>query len=113
MGGSFIYIWDMYESLAEAGERLCRPDVSQELIPPLRCQSREELDREDFSGRVTLNTFSCQGLVTSWQTYAVSISLTPMASLVVVLVESIPPPSWGTAAAAAAAAAAAESSGSR
>jgi len=26
------------ESLAEAGERLCRPDVSRELIPPLRSQ---------------------------------------------------------------------------
>jgi len=31
------------ESLAEAGERLCRPDASRELIPPLRCQNREEL----------------------------------------------------------------------
>jgi len=31
------------ESLAEAGEGLCHPDVSQELIPPLRCQKREEL----------------------------------------------------------------------
>jgi len=31
------------ESLAEAGERLCRPDISQELIPPLRSQNREEL----------------------------------------------------------------------
>jgi len=31
------------ESLAEAGERLCCPDVSRELIPPLRCQNREEL----------------------------------------------------------------------
>jgi len=31
------------ESLAEAGERLGRPDVSRELIPPLRCQNREEL----------------------------------------------------------------------
>jgi len=31
------------ESLAEVGERLGRPDMSQELIPPLRSQSREEL----------------------------------------------------------------------
>jgi len=31
------------DSLAEAGERLCRPDVSRELIPPLWCQNREEL----------------------------------------------------------------------
>jgi len=31
------------ESLAEAGERLGRPDMSRELIPPLRSQNREEL----------------------------------------------------------------------
>jgi len=31
------------ESLAEAVEQFCRPDVSRELIPPLRCQNREEL----------------------------------------------------------------------
>jgi len=31
------------ESLAEAGERFCCPDFNQELIPPLRCQNREEL----------------------------------------------------------------------
>jgi len=31
------------QSLAEAGERLCRPDISRELIPPLRCQNKEEL----------------------------------------------------------------------
>jgi len=30
------------ESLVEASERLCHPDVSQELIPPLRSQNREE-----------------------------------------------------------------------
>jgi len=30
------------ESLAEAGERLGRPDMSRELIPPLRSQSRED-----------------------------------------------------------------------
>jgi len=31
------------ESLSEAGERLCHPDISWELIPPLLCQNREEL----------------------------------------------------------------------
>jgi len=31
------------QSLAEAGERLGRPDMSRELIPPLRSQNREEL----------------------------------------------------------------------
>jgi len=31
------------ESLVEAGEQLCHPDMSRELIPPLRCQNREEL----------------------------------------------------------------------
>jgi len=31
------------ESLVEAGERLGRPDMSPELVPPLRSQSREEL----------------------------------------------------------------------
>jgi len=32
------------ESLLEAGERLCRPDVSRELIPPLRCRNSEVLE---------------------------------------------------------------------
>jgi len=42
------------ESLAEeAGERLGRPDVSRELIPPLWCQNREELGL----GRVTFCLF--------------------------------------------------------
>jgi len=31
------------ESLVKAGERLCHPDVSRELIPPQLCQNREEL----------------------------------------------------------------------
>jgi len=31
------------EFLAEAGERLGRPDMSRELIPPLRSQNSEEL----------------------------------------------------------------------
>jgi len=31
-----------FESLAEAGERLCHPDISRELIPPLQCKNREE-----------------------------------------------------------------------
>jgi len=31
------------ESPAEAGEGLGRPDMSRELIPPLRSQNREEL----------------------------------------------------------------------
>ena len=30
-------------SVVEAGERFCCPDISQELIPPLQCQCREEL----------------------------------------------------------------------
>ena len=29
------------ESLAEAGERLCRPDVSRELVPPPRCRTEK------------------------------------------------------------------------
>jgi len=29
------------ESLAEAGERLCRPDISRELVPPLLAKTRE------------------------------------------------------------------------
>jgi len=39
------------ESLVEAGEQLCRSDVSRELIPSLRCPSREELGlgREMFA----------------------------------------------------------------
>ena len=28
------------ESLAEAGERLCGPDIGRELVPPLRCKNR-------------------------------------------------------------------------
>jgi len=31
------------ESLAGAGAQLSRPDMSRELIPPLRSQNREEL----------------------------------------------------------------------
>ena len=30
------------ESLLEAGERLCGSDVGRELVPPLRCQNRDE-----------------------------------------------------------------------
>jgi len=45
------------ESLAEAGERLCLPDVNWDLIPPLRCQNREELGL----GRVRCLPFLCEG----------------------------------------------------
>ena len=32
-----------FESFAEAGERLCDPDIGRELVPPLRSQNREKL----------------------------------------------------------------------
>ena len=32
-----------FESFAEAGERLCGPDINRELVPPLWSQDREEL----------------------------------------------------------------------
>ena len=32
-----------FESFAEAGERLCGPDIGRELVPPLWSQDREEL----------------------------------------------------------------------
>jgi len=35
------------ESFWEAVERLCHPDVSRELIPPLRCQNRVGTWRSD------------------------------------------------------------------